>query len=74
MVTNEAFKKEWVKCYLQTHSRYTDQEITEAMIKKWVDGINKSVYVSYKLYTDGYDKVYIALVSVTHLVDHSTSN
>ena len=39
------FKRSWLKEYLSTHPKYQGQEITEALIDKWMDGVDKGNYV-----------------------------
>ena len=46
LVGNEKFKREWLQSYLETHPKYQGQEITQELIDKWLDGLNKSFYVS----------------------------
>ena len=46
MCENEAWKRTWLRCYLSTHPKFQGEEITEALIDKWMDGCNKAGYVS----------------------------
>ena len=46
IIGDEKFKREWLQYYLETHPQYQDQQITAALIDKWMDGLNKSIYVT----------------------------
>ena len=46
LITDETFKQQWVLAYLQTHPKYAGQEISASLLSKWIDGLNKSFYVS----------------------------
>ena len=47
MCEMEAFKRDWLRYYLGTHPKFQGQEITEALVDKWLDGTTKAGYVRY---------------------------
>ena len=51
MCEMDEFKRSWLREYLSTHPKYQGQEITEALVDKWMDGVDKGNYVSNKSFT-----------------------
>ena len=45
VVSDTAFKFQWVRKYLEMHPKYKG-EVTDTLVEKWVDGFNKGMYVS----------------------------
>ena len=45
MCEMDDFKCSWLREYLSTHPKYQGEEITEALVDKWLIGCHKASYV-----------------------------
>lgn len=46
LVGDEEFKRQWMTAYLETHPKYKGQAGSTDFVDKWLDGVNRSFYLS----------------------------